>query len=148
MRPQAVIRRIKNVRGIHTADNAALIRPTALVAVEVFQHFQLRQPLAVGEKALKGPPIQCASKNERIPVWGTVIGGIAYFLFAAVSFLAYSATLIDPAMVSKYFTVDSQQILPALVKGHLPLSTPCAALHAYFLPVRYNPEVSPHIHAI
>lgn len=49
-----------------------------------------------------------------------VMGGVAYFLFAAASFLAYSATLIDPAMVSKYFTVDSQQISPALVKGHLP----------------------------
>jgi len=30
MRPQAVIRRMKNVQGIHTADNATLIRPTAL----------------------------------------------------------------------------------------------------------------------
>jgi solute:Na+ symporter, SSS family len=63
-----------------------------------------------------------SSKNESIAVWGTVIGGFAYFLFAAVPlFLAYSATLIDPAMVTKYLAEDSQQILPNLVKGHLPL---------------------------
>jgi Na+/proline symporter len=63
-----------------------------------------------------------SSKNETVAVWGTIIGGLAYFLFAAVPlFLAYSATLIDPAMVTKYLAEDSQQILPNLVKGHLPL---------------------------
>jgi hypothetical protein len=63
-----------------------------------------------------------SSKNESVAVWGTVIGGLAYFLFAAVPlFLAYSATLIDPAMVTKYLAEDAQQILPNLVKGRLPL---------------------------
>jgi solute:Na+ symporter, SSS family len=63
-----------------------------------------------------------SSRNETVAVWGTVIGGLAYFLFAAVPlFLAYSATLIDPAMVTKYLAEDSQQILPNLVKNHLPL---------------------------
>jgi Na+/proline symporter len=63
-----------------------------------------------------------SSKNETVAVWGTVIGGAAYFVFAAVPlFLAYSATLIDPAMVTKYLAEDAQQILPNLVKNHLPL---------------------------
>jgi Na+/proline symporter len=64
-----------------------------------------------------------ASKNENVAVWGTVLGGIAYFLFAAVPlFLAYSANLIDPALSAKWLAQDSQKLLPELVKGHLPLA--------------------------
>jgi SSS family solute:Na+ symporter len=63
-----------------------------------------------------------ASKNENIAVWGTVLGGAAYFLFAAVPlFLAYSANLIDPALTAKWLAEDSQKLLPELVKAHLPL---------------------------
>jgi Na+/proline symporter len=63
-----------------------------------------------------------ASKNEHVAVWGTVGGGIAYFLFAAVPlFLTYSALLIDPAMTSHFLGEDAQKILPLLVSGHLPL---------------------------
>lgn len=63
-----------------------------------------------------------SSKNENVAVWGTVLGGVAYFLFAAVPlFLAYSANLIDPALAAKWLAVDSQKLLPELVKGHLPL---------------------------
>lgn len=63
-----------------------------------------------------------SSKNEEVAVWGTVLGGLAYFVFAAVPlFLAYSANLIDPAMTAKLLAEDSQKILPALVAGHLPL---------------------------
>jgi SSS family solute:Na+ symporter len=64
-----------------------------------------------------------ASKNESVAVWGTVLGGVAYFLFAAVPlFLAYSANLIDPALTAKWLAEDSQKLLPELVKGHLPLA--------------------------
>ncbi|MBI5937995.1 MAG: sodium:solute symporter family protein [Betaproteobacteria bacterium] len=64
-----------------------------------------------------------ASKNENVAVWGTVLGGLAYFLFAAVPlFLAYSANLIDPAMTGQLLAEDSQKILPSLVTGHLPLA--------------------------
>jgi len=64
-----------------------------------------------------------ASKNENVAVWGTVLGGVAYFLFAAVPlFLAYSANLIDPALTAKWLAADSQKLLPELVKGHLPLA--------------------------
>ena len=63
-----------------------------------------------------------ASKNENIAVWGTVMGGVAYFLFAAVPiFMVYSANLIDPALVTRWLAEDSQKLLPELVKGHLPL---------------------------
>lgn len=62
-----------------------------------------------------------SSRNERIAVNGTVLGGIAYFLFAAIPlFLAYSATQIDPSLVARYMEEDSQLILPNLILNHLP----------------------------
>jgi Na+/proline symporter len=63
-----------------------------------------------------------SSKTEKIAVWGSVLGGSLYFIFAFVPlFLAYSATLIDPAMVAKLKESDSQMILPTLVLQHAPL---------------------------
>lgn len=63
-----------------------------------------------------------SSRNENVAVWGTVGGGIAYFLFAAVPlFLTYSALMIDPAMARHFLEEDAQKILPLLVSGHLPL---------------------------
>ncbi len=61
-----------------------------------------------------------SSKNERIAVWGTALGGAFYIVFAAVPLLiAYSATIIDPAMVAKLQQSDSQLILPTLVMTHM-----------------------------
>ena len=63
-----------------------------------------------------------ASKSANVAVWGTVLGGLAYFAFAAVPlFIAYSAHLIDPALTEVLLKEDAQKILPALVSGHLPL---------------------------
>jgi solute:Na+ symporter, SSS family len=63
-----------------------------------------------------------SSKNETIAVWGTVIGGTVYLLFAAVPlYLTYSATLVDPAMTSALLAEDAQLVLPTFVKTHLPL---------------------------
>jgi Na+/proline symporter len=63
-----------------------------------------------------------ASQTERIAVWGTVIGGSLYFLFAAVPiYLTYSATLVDPAMITALLAEDAQRVLPSFVKAHLPL---------------------------
>ncbi len=63
-----------------------------------------------------------SSKNETVAVWGTVIGGSLYFLFAAVPiYLTYSATLVDPAMTSDLLAKDAQLVLPTFVKTHLPL---------------------------
>lgn len=63
-----------------------------------------------------------SAKTEKIAVWGSVFGGSLYFLFAFVPmFLAYSATLIDPAMVKGLIDQDPQMILPRLVIDHAPL---------------------------
>ncbi len=62
------------------------------------------------------------SKNERIAVWGTVIGGSLYFAFAAVPiYLTYAATLVDPAQAAAIHAQDAQLVLPAFIKTHLPL---------------------------
>jgi Na+/proline symporter len=64
-----------------------------------------------------------ASRNERVAVWGTTVGGMAYFFFAAVPlFLAYSATLIDAEMVQRFMDEDSQLILPNLIINHMPFA--------------------------
>jgi SSS family solute:Na+ symporter len=57
-----------------------------------------------------------------IAIWGAVLGGSLYFVFAFVPMvLAYSATLIDPAMVSRLINSDPQMILPTLVMQHAPM---------------------------
>lgn len=64
-----------------------------------------------------------SSKNENVAVWGTVLGGVAYFLFAAVPiYMAYSAHFIDPELVTRWIGVDAQKILPELIKGDFPLA--------------------------
>jgi len=63
-----------------------------------------------------------SSKTITIAVWASVLGGCLYFLFAFVPmFLAYSATLIDPKMVTDLIDTDAQMILPTLVMKHAPL---------------------------
>lgn len=62
------------------------------------------------------------ARNENIAVWGTVLGGVVYFFFAAVPiFLAYSAFIVDPQMTADLLEKDPQQILPNLIINHLPL---------------------------
>jgi Na+/proline symporter len=63
-----------------------------------------------------------SARNERVAVAGSVLGGMAYFLFAFIPiFIAYAATLIDPAMVARLIEKDHQQILPALILTHTPV---------------------------
>ena len=63
-----------------------------------------------------------SARSEKIAVWGSVLGGGLYFVFAFVPmFLAYSATLIDPDMVARLIKSDSQMILPELVLTKAPL---------------------------
>ena len=63
-----------------------------------------------------------SARNEKIAVRGTLLGGSGYFLFAFVPlFIAYSATMIDPAMVARLQQDDSQLILPQLILTHTPL---------------------------
>ncbi|MGD9871258.1 MAG: sodium:solute symporter family protein [Thauera sp.] len=62
-----------------------------------------------------------SSKNETVAVWGTTLGGVSYFFFAAVPlFLAYTANIIDPAMVERLMEQDSQLILPTLILQYMP----------------------------
>jgi SSS family transporter len=63
-----------------------------------------------------------SAKNENIAVAGSVLGGSFYFFFAFVPLtIAYSATLIDPGMVSGLLDKDSQMILPQLILHHMPV---------------------------
>ena len=62
-----------------------------------------------------------SGNTERVAVWGTVIGGALYFVFAAVPiYLTYSATLVDPAMTDTLLADDAQLVLPTFVRTHLP----------------------------
>lgn len=57
-----------------------------------------------------------SARDERTAVRGSVLGGSLYFFFAFVPmFLAYSATLIDPAQVAGLLERDSQLVLPTLI---------------------------------
>ena len=63
-----------------------------------------------------------SAKSAKIAVWGSVTGGVLYFCFAFIPiFLAYSATIIDPGMVTRLQQEDSQLILPELILTHAPL---------------------------
>ncbi len=63
-----------------------------------------------------------SAKNEKTAVRGSVLGGSIYFAFAFVPmFLAYSATLIDPAMFGELLEKDSQLVLPTLILQHTPV---------------------------
>jgi SSS family solute:Na+ symporter len=57
-----------------------------------------------------------SGKDENTAARSAIIGGCMYFCFAFIPmFLAYSAMLIDPKMVSAYIEKDSQLILPSLI---------------------------------
>ena len=63
-----------------------------------------------------------SSKNEKVAVWGTTLGGVAYFFFAAIPiYLAYSALMIDPALSAQVSAEDPQKVLPTFVLNHMPV---------------------------
>lgn len=63
-----------------------------------------------------------SARTEDTAVRGAVGGGSLYFLFAFIPmFLAYSATLVDPAMVNNLIGSNPQHILPSLILNHTPL---------------------------
>ncbi|MDR0563534.1 MAG: sodium:solute symporter family protein [Azoarcus sp.] len=65
-----------------------------------------------------------SSGNERTAVWGTTLGGFSYILFGFIPiYLAYTAQLIDPAMVANIINDDPQKIMPKLVMDHMSLAT-------------------------
>ncbi len=63
-----------------------------------------------------------SAKNEQTAVRGSLLGAVLYFAFCFVPmFLAYAATLIDPAKFGALLEQDSQLILPTLILEHTPL---------------------------
>ncbi len=66
-----------------------------------------------------------AAKDADTAVRGALLGGLLYFCMAFVPiYLAYSALLIDPAMVGPLLAGEAnenQLILPYLIAGHTPL---------------------------
>jgi Na+/proline symporter len=63
-----------------------------------------------------------SAKDEKTAVRGSVLGGSIYFFFAFVPmFLAYSATLVDPAVFGNLVESDSQRVLPTLILQHTPV---------------------------
>ena len=63
-----------------------------------------------------------SAKSEKIALGGSIAGASIYFTFCFVPmFIAYSATLIDPAAFNELMEKDSQLVLPTLVLQHTPL---------------------------
>ncbi|MBI5919618.1 MAG: sodium:solute symporter family protein [Nitrosomonadales bacterium] len=63
-----------------------------------------------------------SAKDEKTAVRGSVMGGSIYFAFAFVPmFLAYAATMIDPAVFDSLLIEDSQLVLPTLILNYTPL---------------------------
>lgn len=63
-----------------------------------------------------------SAKSPRVAIGGSLLGGGVYFLFAFVPmFIAYAATLVDPAFFSNLMAEDSQRVLPTLVLQHTPV---------------------------
>jgi len=63
-----------------------------------------------------------SAKSAKIALWGSILGASVYFCFTFVPmFIAYAATLIDPAFFGKLVIEDSQKVLPTLVLQHTPI---------------------------
>jgi solute:Na+ symporter, SSS family len=64
-----------------------------------------------------------SAKNERTAVQGALLGAGLYFVFCFVPmFLAYAATLVDPAKFGALLEQDSQLVLPTLIVQHTPIA--------------------------
>lgn len=63
-----------------------------------------------------------SAKTQRIALIGSILGAGTYFCFTFVPmFIAYAATMIDPATFSAILEEDAQLVLPTLVLQHTPL---------------------------
>jgi Na+/proline symporter len=63
-----------------------------------------------------------SARTATIAIWGSVLGGSIYFCFTFVPmFIAYSATIIDPATFNEMIQTDHQRVLPTLVLSHTPI---------------------------
>ncbi len=63
-----------------------------------------------------------SAKSARVALWGSVAGATLYFVFTFVPiFIAYAATLIDPALFGAMATAEAEKVIPTLVTRHTPL---------------------------
>ncbi len=63
-----------------------------------------------------------SAKTARIAVIGSIVGALIYFGVTFIPmFIAYSATLIDPAGMGRLMADDSQRVLPMLILQHTPM---------------------------
>jgi SSS family solute:Na+ symporter len=66
-----------------------------------------------------------SAKNESTAVRGTLLGGLAYFIFAFVPiFIAYAALVIDPQLAALFKSDDAREIqfiLPKFIGERVPL---------------------------
>jgi len=66
-----------------------------------------------------------SARNESVAVKGTLIGGVAYFLFAFVPiFIAYAALVVDPQLAQLFKSDDAREIqfiLPNFVRDRVPV---------------------------
>jgi solute:Na+ symporter, SSS family len=63
-----------------------------------------------------------SAKTANVALLGSLLGASIYFCFTFVPmFIAYAATLIDPATFGALVESDSQRVLPTLVLTHTPL---------------------------
>jgi SSS family solute:Na+ symporter len=64
-----------------------------------------------------------SARDEAVAVRGSILGGLLYFVIAAIPvFLVSAAALIDPAMVARRIGEDYQLILPTLILERTPLA--------------------------
>lgn len=65
-----------------------------------------------------------SAKNEKVAVWGSIYGGMLYFVIAFLPIMiGYSAYIVAPEMVSGLLDIDKAQlILPTLIMEQTPLT--------------------------
>ncbi|HET6718964.1 MAG TPA: sodium:solute symporter family protein [Rhodocyclaceae bacterium] len=63
-----------------------------------------------------------SARSAKIALWGSVLGASLYFVFTFVPmFIAYGATLVDPAKFGAMVAEEGELIIPQLVMEHTPL---------------------------
>jgi len=63
-----------------------------------------------------------SAKSAKIALWGSVAGASLYFCFTFVPmFIAYSATMIDPAVFGDLLEKNAELIIPTLVMKYTPI---------------------------
>jgi SSS family solute:Na+ symporter len=63
-----------------------------------------------------------SAKSSKIAIGGSILGASIYFCFTFVPmFIAYAATMLDPAKFNRIIDQDAQLVLPTLVLQSMPL---------------------------